>query len=282
MVVMVVCALLLLVGVAGIVAWGGATIHRPDFDGADGRGSWVSATRRYVWYLAVAVVSGVGAGLLMAGAGGRLIMRLLAATANDAAQGRATEADEIVGRITVGGTVGFIVFTALVLGLASGVLYQLIRRWLPDGRTGGLVYGALLLVLAATRFEPLRADNPDFDIVGPGWVAAAAFGTLVLLHGMVVAALAARYGAALPVATDRRSLLVYTPLLLLLPVFPVLVAFAVVGGVVVALRSRLATAADLLRSHKALLAGRVVLVGIGLVALPGCISALADIAARQP
>jgi hypothetical protein len=75
--------------------------------------------RRYVWYLTVAVASGVGAGLLAAGAGGRLVMRLLAVTAGPDAQGRVTEADQIVGRISVDGTLGFIVFTGLFFGLAS-------------------------------------------------------------------------------------------------------------------------------------------------------------------
>ena len=176
--------------------WGGAPVRQPEFDDTAGSGSVALAARRYIWYLAVAVVSGVGAGLFAAGAGGRLVMRLLAATAGDAAQGRETEAEEIVGRISTGGTVNFIVFAALVFGLATGVLYLLIRRWLPGGRLGGLVYGALLLVVLATRLEPLRADNPDFDIVGPGWVAATAFGTLVVMHGMLVAALAARYSSA--------------------------------------------------------------------------------------
>ena len=176
----------------------------------------------------------------------------------------------------------FIIFAALFFGLASGVLYMLIRRWLPDGRLGGLTYGMLLLVIAATRIEPLRADNPDFDIVGPGWVAASTFGALVLMHGMLVAGLAARYSRALPVVSDRRSLLAYTPLLVLLPAFPVYGVFAIVGGLVVALRRRLTSVAEFVRSRKARVGGRVILAGVSLAALPGCILAMADVAARQP
>jgi hypothetical protein len=282
MVVMAVCGLLLLVGVVCVVVWGDATVRQPEFDDTEGRGSAASAARRYIWYLAVAVISGVGAGVLIAGAGGRLVMRLLAATAGDEAQGQATEADEIVGRISAGGTVTVIATGALIFGLATGILYMLVRRWLPGGRLGGLVYGALLLAVGATRAEPLRAANPDFDIVGPGWLAATAFGTLVLLHGMLVGALAARCSRALPVVSNRRSLLAYTPLLVLLPVFPVYGAFAVVGGLVVALRRRLKSGAEFLRSRNALVGGRIILAGISLVALPGCISAIADIAARKP
>ena len=101
----------------------------------------------------------------------------------------------MVGRISAGGTIDFIVFAALFFGPASGVIYLLIRRWLPTGRLGGSTYGALLLVVAATRIDPLRSDNPDFDIVGPGWVAVVVFGALVLVHGMLV--------AAWPLATAR-------------------------------------------------------------------------------
>ena len=43
-------------------------------------------------------------------------MRLLAVTAGDAAQGRITEADQLVGAISVDGTMGFVIFrTAMTL-----------------------------------------------------------------------------------------------------------------------------------------------------------------------
>ena len=71
---------------------------------------------------------------------------------------------------TVGSTIGFTVFTGLFIGLASGALYLLIRRWLPAGRLAGVAFGGVLLVIAAIRIERLRRDNPDFDIVRPGWL----------------------------------------------------------------------------------------------------------------
>lgn len=186
-------------------------------------------------------------------------MRLLAATAGDAAQGRRTEAQEIVGRISVGGTIGFVVFAALFFGLATGAIYLLIRRWLPSGRLGGLSYGALLLVLAGTRIEPLRPGNRDFDIVGPGWLAVAVFGALVVLHGMLVAALAGRYSTVAPLPSfDRRSFATHAPLALLLPAAPILVPIAAVGVVAVAL-SRVQPLLAFLRSRRTSVIGRVVL-----------------------
>lgn len=275
------CGALVVIGLIGVVQWGSSEVRLP----ATGElpvPSPRAVGRRFVWYLTLAVVAGVGSGILIAGAGGRLAMRLLAATAGDAAQGRVTEAEEIVGRVSAGGTIGFIVFVALFFGLATGALYLLIRRWLPAGRLGGLAYGLFLLVLLATRIDPLRADNPDFDIVGPGWVAVVVFGALVVVHGMLVSAIAGRYSRTLPlISKQRRSVLAYAPLLILLPMAPAAV-FLFLVGVVAVLLSRSVTLVQVLRSRSAALGGRVALVAVSLVSLPGCLSALSSIAGRTP
>ncbi len=276
---MVVCALLVLVGVAAVAAWGALSLE------PIARSPSTTAGQRYLWNVTVAVAAGLGSGVLMAGAGGRLAMRLLAATAGDGAQGRVTEADEIVGRITTGGTIGFVIFVGLFFGFATGVLYMLVRRWLPAGRSGGLVYGALLLVVAGTRIDPLRSENPDFDIVGPGWVALVVFAALVVTHGMLVAALAARFSRALRPFTRSRSAVAYAPLALLLPVFPALLALAAVGAVTVAVsranpRVGEEGIAERAVGPRTLVAGRAVLVAAALISLPGFVSAVAHIAGR--
>ena len=277
MALMLICGLLLLAGAIGAVRWGAESVRPAPVQEREEESPAKLVLRSYLWYVTVAIVAGVTSGVLVAGAGGRLIMRLLAVTAGDPAQGRLTEADEVVGRITTGGTVSFIVFTALFLGGGSGVLYLLVSRWLPRGRLGGLAFGALLLVLAATRVEPLRADNEAFGLVGPGWLAALVFAALVLLHGTVVAALAARYSRSLPlIGRDRRALLGHAPLLVLVPLFPALAAIAVGGGIVVVL-ARVQSLAASLRSRTALVGGRMVLGAVGLAALPGAVAAFADI-----
>jgi len=275
--VMLICGVLLLAGVIAVVRWGGDELRPPAPVAHESRRGRAAVARRYVWYLAVGIAAGLGAGVVVAGAGGRLVMRLLAVTAGDEAQGLETEAEEIVGRITLGGTVGFIVFIAIFAGLLTGPLYLLIRRWLPRGRLGGLAYGALLLAVLATRVDPLRAGNTDFELVGPGWVAAAAFGALVLLHGMLVAALAARYSAALPlIAREPRALLGHAPLLVLVPVVPAL-AIALIGGVAAVALARLRAVGTWLGSRRALVTGRIVLGAIGAAALPGAIATFAEI-----
>jgi hypothetical protein len=275
-----VCALVLLAGLAAVVRWGGLTVEPPHAPAPGDPPAVGLVVRWYLWAVNLAVVGGIGAGIMAAGVGGRLVMRLLAVTAGDEAQGRITEADEVVGRISAGGTVGFVVFTALFFGTASGGAYLLVRRWLPGGRAGGLVYGVLLLLLAGTRLDPLRAGNVDFDLVGPGWVSVVAFSALVLFHGMLVAALAGRASRAIPLlAREPWPVAAHAPLLLLVPLVPVVGILAVVGGLVVlATRSRQVVAAW----HASWLvpAGQLVLVLAVLASLPGFVSAVAGIIGR--
>jgi hypothetical protein len=283
MAVIVVCILLVLAGLAAVVGWGGLAFEPPPEDPSQEAGGPPPArlvVRRYLWYLAVAMAAGVGAGVLAAGAGGRLVMRLLAVTAGDDAQGRITEAGQVVGRITTGGTIGFMVFTGLLFGLVSGAAYLLVRRWLPAGRVGGLVFGGLLLVVAGTRLEPLRPGNVDFDLVGPGWVSVVAFAALVLFHGVLVAALAGRVSRALPLLdAGPRAVAGHAPLLLLVPLVLVALVLLVVGLVAV-LASRLPPVAAAWRDHRMLVAGRAVLAVAVLAALPGFAAAVADILGR--
>jgi hypothetical protein len=281
--VMVVCAVLVLAGLAAAVRWGGLRFEPPaSQEEADPAGppAMGQVARRYLWNLDVAVASGVGAGVLAAGAGGRLVMRLLAVTAGPAAQGRITEAEQVVGRITVDGTIGFILFTGVFVGLSTGLLYLLVRRWLPDGRAGGLVYGALLLVLATTRLDPLRPGNPDFDLVGPGWVSVAAFTLLALFHGVLVAALAGRLSRAVPLlGSGPRAIVAYAPLLLLLPLPPASLLLAAVG-ITAVLVSRIPAVVAAWRDPRMVLSGRIALAALAVVALPGFASAVVDILGR--
>jgi hypothetical protein len=284
--VIVLCIVLVLAGLAAVVRWGGLAVEPPPAPAPDAAGSTGPppvglVVRRYLWYLVVAMASGAAAGILAAGAGGRLVMRLLAVTAGADAQGRITEAEEIVGRITVDGTLGFVVFTGLFFGPASAAGYLLLRRWLPAGRAGGLAFGALLLVVAGTRLEPLRRGNPDFDLVGPGWLAVVTFAALVVFHGMLVAALAGRVSRAVPLLAARPgAIAVHAPLLLLvLPGLSVALVLIIVGGVVVLL-SRIPSVVAAWHARQAVTVGQVALAVAALVAFPGFASALIDILGR--
>lgn len=249
--------------------WGG-----PPTDGTE-------IVRRYVWYLTVGIGAGVASGLLIIGAGGRLAMRLLAITADEAAQGRITEAEEVVGRITLDGTVGFVLFFGAFGGLVTGILYVLMNKVLPSNAFKGALFGLALLVTAGTRIEPLRVSNPDFDIVGPGWVSITVFTALGIVHGAVLATIAGRYSRRLPLLSAERSVLVrYLPLLLLLPAFPLIAFFAVGAGLLVALH-RFPALVEAMHSPPALKWSRAIAVLIILVATPSFVIAVTDIAGRS-
>jgi hypothetical protein len=285
--VIVVCIVLVLAGLAAVVRWGGLAVEPPrtpapptPADPADPPPVGL-VIRRYLWYLVLAVEAGAVAGILAAGAGGRLVMRLLAVTAGTDAQGQLTEAEEIVGRISVDGTIGFVLFTGLFFGLPSAVGYLLVRRWLPAGRAAGLAYGGLLLVVAGTRLEPLRRGNPDFDLVGPGWLAVAAFAALVVFHGTLVAALAGRLSRALPLLAARPgAIAVHAPLLLLVLPGPSVALILVLVGALVVLVSRIPRVVAAWHARRLVTVGRVALAMAALVAFPGFASAVVDILGR--
>jgi hypothetical protein len=195
--VIAICVALVLVGVAIVIRWGALPDQPGNPPEAPRSKAPIRPWRNALRVAAVGVVSGLAASVLAAGAGGRLVMRLLAVTSPDA-RGRITDAGEVVDSISAAGTLGLIVFAAIVFGWTSGLLYMMVRRFLPAGRARGVAFGALLLVFASTRVDPLLADNPDFVIVGPAWLAVLAFSATVLFHGMLVAALAERISIALP------------------------------------------------------------------------------------
>jgi hypothetical protein len=242
---------------------------------------------RYLRGVSVAMVAGFWAGVLVTGPAVRLAMRLLAVTAGDDAQRRFTEADEIVGRVDVGGTIALIVFGGILPGLLSGGIYVLLRRLLPAGAWGGVVFGLLHLVVAATRLDPLRPDNPDFDLVGPGWLAVLTFGLAAVAHGMAVAAFATRYSASLPPAAPAtqvawiRSLVpLVLPVLLLVPFFVVALQLAV-GLVVAVVMDRVPAVMRAVRSPRIVTAGRVALAVVALALLPGAVADVHDVVVRD-
>jgi hypothetical protein len=72
------------------------------------------------------------------------------------------------------------------------------------------------------------------DLVGPGWVAVAAFTVPVVFHGMLVAALAGRLSRAVPLLAARPGVIaVHAPLLLVLPGPSVALVLIIVGVLVV-------------------------------------------------
>jgi hypothetical protein len=273
-----VTAVVALVAALSFVAlWGGRRSDPEPLLVADRVRPTDEVLRRFVRSLAIAVSAGTIAGVLVGGLGSRLAMRVMAATSGDDAQGAITEADEVVGRITVDGTLGLVVFVGLGLGSVAALLYLLVRRWLPwPAWLSGLLYGVLLLAVFG-RDDPVDPENPDFLILSPTWLAVVMFTLLLPLYGLVLGSLVARLDAAYPeLSAQPKVLVAYAPLLLFAPLFPVVVPVAVIALVAVAAQ-RIRPLARAWRSQAVDRVGRAALALIGVIGLGFFGAGLAEI-----
>jgi len=307
MLLMLACGVLLAVGVVLTLRWSGERVrspHRPEAlvarpstasvtpaalaasdpaTVASDADPWMSrhaaGLRLYVWWATVFTCIGTLSGLLITGAGGRLVMRLLAATTPEAT-GRGTEAQAIVGEISAGGTLGYLVFGALPFAFASAALYLLVEPWLPRGRLGGPAFGLILLVGVSPFVDPLRPENVDFDVVGPGWLSVLAFAALSVLHGAFLAALAGRVSRSLPLVTRDRWAGPMAPLVAAVVLFPVGIVLAAGAVIAFLLPRALPWFLELRASRSGVLVGRVLLGVAVLAALPAFVSAVFSIVQR--
>ncbi|MFB9309555.1 hypothetical protein BJY17_000984 [Agromyces hippuratus] len=291
MLLMIVCGVLLIGGVALTAMWSGERLVEPPApsalltartatpEPAKRMPRHLAGLRVYVWWATVFTVLGTVSGLMITGAGGRLIMRLLAETSPEAT-GSITEALARVGDITLDGTVSYLIFGALPSAFASAALYLLVAPWLPPGRLGGPTFGALLLVTVAPFVEPLRTSNFDFAIVGPGWLALLLFAALAVLQGAFLAALAGRLSRSLPLLTRDRWLVPVSPLLAAVVLVPVGVVLAVGALVAFMFPRALPWILAARASRPGVLAGRILLAVAVIVSLPAFIGAVVTIGQR--
>ncbi len=190
--------------------------------------------------LAITASAGVLAGTLVPGLGGRLVMRILAATSGQPAQGSATAANEVVGEITNSGTLAVVVFVGILGGVLTALAFVVARRWLPSraGRAG-VVTGVLLLGTIGVG-DAMSPDNRDFAILHPTWLAVALIVGIAMLFGVTFTALAARLDAGMP-TLSRRPSSIASHVALIIYLLPLLfVAAAIYVGGRAVLRGRLA------------------------------------------
>lgn len=194
-------------------------------------GSALDGARNGLRVMAASLWSGVIAGLLVPGLGGRLLMRITAATSAPSVQGRLTEAGERIGEITLGGTVGFLLFVGLLGGLTAAVVYPFVRRWLPRsaGWAGLVVAGPLLGIVGVA--DPLSPRNIDFLLLTPRWLAVLLIVLVAVLFAVTFTSLAARLDAGLP-PLDRRpsSILAHASLVTAIGPPVAIATAAYVGG----------------------------------------------------
>ena len=108
-------------------------------------------------------LAGLVVGILVAGLGGRLVMRL-AALLVPSANGAFTENGNRIGEITLVGSVALIVFAGLAASILLAVVWVAIAPWLPGrGVVRGLV--AMPVAVALAAFGLINAGNPDFVVL---------------------------------------------------------------------------------------------------------------------
>lgn len=137
--------------------------------------------------LASGVTGGFVSGLLIGGVGGRLAMLLLRVTSDPALHGAKTDDGFTIGVFS--SKTLFLLGVTAGLGIAGGLLYLIVRGWIPARRRVvvmmvffGLVGGGGLL----------RPDGIDFTALSPLPLAVAMF-----------VAIPVAYGAAMPWLTER-------------------------------------------------------------------------------
>ena len=112
------------------------------------------------------LAAGLAVGVVIAGLGSRLVMRLLAVADPDA-RGSFTENGNQVGDITLGGTLGLVTFVGIPIGFLAGLIVFAVRRWPNTATTtqttpvtGPLVRRGLLAGVVASVATTAFASPP--------------------------------------------------------------------------------------------------------------------------
>lgn len=153
-------------------------------------------------------LAGIATGLLVGGIGGRLFMRAAGAVAPPSAQGAATEAGNRVGEITLGGSLGLVIFIGIFTGAIGAFLFVVFRPWLTwAGRWQGPVFGVLLFAVGSATSDMLNPDNRDFAILGNGTLLVAMIFALFVVYGWLQYRLFDAVDRRLPYLRPGRNLL---------------------------------------------------------------------------
>ena len=154
---------------------------------------------RVVRHVGVSVLAGVAAGAIAAGAGGRLVMRLLAVTSPEESQGadhRGQRGDrgDHPGRHSRVHHVHRSGDRRADRAAARAARGRCCRAGVPAASRSGRCCSSW----RATRIDPLRSGNFDFNLTGPDWLSVSAFILLALFQGLVAVAVAARLSGSAP------------------------------------------------------------------------------------
>lgn len=128
--------------------------------------------------------AGAIVGIVMAGLGGRLVMRLAAILVPDSA-GSFTGNGNRIGDITLSGSLGLVLF-GLVVGLVGGTVWVIVSGWIPGvGLRRAILTMPVAIALGATGL--IDGGNRDFRILEHDPRVVALLVALVALIGLSIA-----------------------------------------------------------------------------------------------
>ncbi len=149
-------------------------------------------------------IAGIIVGLLVAGLGGRLVMRV-AAILHEGAAGIFTENGEVIGHITLEGTLALMVFGGLGMGLLAGTIWVVVGPWIPGRGLPRAIATALAAIALGTPMLIQRL-NPDFVVLDHDPLVVALLIGLVGLVGLSIALVDGALDARLPRPGRRLSI----------------------------------------------------------------------------
>jgi hypothetical protein len=137
-------------------------------------------------------LASVAAGAVVGGIGGRIMMRISAVAAPDFVQGARTEGGNLVGTISVDGSIALLIFGGILAGILGACVLVIVDPWV--GRIPRQIRGAVvgLYMFAIGGIVAIAADNIDFIIVKHKLLNVAMLAALFPIYGYVAVWLSER------------------------------------------------------------------------------------------
>ena len=171
--------------------------------------------------------AGIIVGFLVAGIGGRLVMRL-ATILHEGTVGIFTEKGFVIGEIDLRESTAFLFFSGVGIGLVAGTIWVIVSPWLP-GRGLGRASVTAIAAIALGTPALVQRTNSDFEVFGHDPMVVVLLIGLVGLVGFSIAVVDGALDARLPhplgwIMPSTTVYLIVTLIGLIL-VLPLVVAF---------------------------------------------------------
>jgi hypothetical protein len=132
-------------------------------------------------------IAGAGAGVVIAGLGGRIVMRL-AAVLVPASAGSLTENGNRIGDVTVSGSLALILFVGLFFGVFGGTVWVVVSPWIPGSGLRRAIL-TMPIAVALTGIALIQGSNADFRVLQHDGRVVALLLALIALAGLSIAIL---------------------------------------------------------------------------------------------